>query len=197
MLLDADAKMALRSDHSRFQSLLGEIVAYAIIQSQDQRYDKFKAMPLPLDRMWMHHYFGDGVRKIVRKHSNLWSVPFGTSIKVKSNGEWTLVKFGNRFAISTMMLKPYYVKQGLSQDNPLSVEKAVVTFGFEVSIQTAMKFPEFEAEGYEAASAFVSALSNHIHEKWDIKSHYEQIPHLLKLYDLDAKLDALLKDRFI
>jgi hypothetical protein len=194
-LLDDDSKVALMKDQHCFHCFLGEIVAYAIIQSQDSRYDKYKAMPLPHDRMWMYQFLGESTRKIIRKHGNLWSVPFGTSIKVKGNGEWTLVKFGNRFAVSTMMLKPCYVKSGLSKDNPLTVSMPVVTFGFDVSIQTTMKFPEFEAEGYEAANVFITALSDHIHENWDIKSHYDQIPHLLKLYDLDAKLDKLLGEK--
>lgn len=191
-LIDQTHKKSMIDSPETFKVLLGELLMYVILQSQHQHFEKDKALPLPIDNMQSSIVLDDSVKKIIRKKRNLWSVPYGTAMKWSSNGDWTRLKFGNRFMIGSLIITPIYHKPGLNRNNPLIVSEDVVTFGYTITLQTVLKFPEYEEEGYQFAHYFGEALSEHIQSNWDINTHYQQIPHSLLVYEINQKLDELL-----
>ena len=190
-LADQDSSL---SKYRLYHMLIGEMLSYCILQTQEGHYDKYKALPLPGDKAMLHALDKDKLSKILQSKDNLWSVPYGTSLKIKCTEQWQLIKFGNKYAISSILIKPSYIKEGLNASNPLHVSEALVTFGFDVSVQIKMKFPETEVIHFEESRAFATALSNHIHDNWDINVHFKKIPHTLILYELQMKMNQMLNE---
>jgi len=196
-LIKESHKRTLINSPQLFKVLLGELLIYVILQSQQQHVEKDKALPLPFDNMQAAMMLEDSIKKLIRKKRNLWSVPYGTSMKWSTNGNWTRLKFGNRFMIGSLTMTPIYVKEGLNRNNPLVVLDDIVTFGYRLTLQTVLKFPEYEEEGYQFAHNFGEKLSEHIQFNWDINTHYQQIPHGLLVYEINQKLDKLLRDKSV
>lgn len=179
------------------EKLLREILIYAIVQSVEHKSDHYKSLPMPNEKMAMQFYLGDKIKSIIHQKNKLWSVPYGTSMKIKSGKENTVLKFGNKNILGTLTIKLIEKQKQLSALNPysqiLTDANTFETYTFNCQYQVDIKYPEDFDETYEMMIKFATALQQTILEKWDIIEYFNSLPHYKLLYEIDHKLDRLLK----
>ncbi|MBF4693856.1 AlbA family DNA-binding domain-containing protein [Fusibacter ferrireducens] len=179
------------------EKLLREVLIYAIIQSIEYQSDHYKSLPLPTEKMAIHHYIGEEIRSVIHRKNKLWSVPYGTSMKIKSGKETTVLKFGNKAILGTFSIQLMDRVKGLSDLNPyaqiLKATNDFETYTFKCRYHVDIKYPEDFDETYDMMIEFASALQENIELKWDIVSYFSRLPHYKLLYEMDYKLDRLLK----
>ena len=67
------------------------------------------------------------------------------------------------------------------------------TYTFDCQYQVDIKYPEDFDETYDAMIRFAESLQETLKSKWDIIEHFNAMPHYKLLYEIDHKLDKLLK----
>lgn len=179
------------------EKLLREVLIYAIIQSVEYKSDHYKSLPLPTEKMAMQTYIGEEIRSIIHRKNKLWSVPYGTSMKIKSGKETTVLKFGNKTILGTLSIQLMDRVGGLSDLNPyaqiLTASNDFETYTFKCQYHVDIKYPEDFDETYDMMIEFANALQETIAFKWDIVEYFSRLPHYKLLYEIDHKLDRLLK----
>lgn len=181
------------------ERLIREILIYSIIRSVDFKSDHNKSLPTPSEKMIMNSYMGEGISHIIHQRDNLWSVPFGTSMKIKSTKEGAILKFGNKSILGVLTLKTVSHTEGVSEINPYAqmIESLnrFETFTIACEYQVDFKYPEDFDEDYDAMFEFANALQQTLKEKWDIVDHFNGLPHYKLLYEIDYKLNQLIDSK--
>ncbi|GAU79394.1 helix-turn-helix domain-containing protein [Fusibacter sp. 3D3] len=196
-LISSSNQETLQRELADKEKLLREILIYAIIQSVEYKSDHYKSLPLPTEKMAMQNYIGEAIRTIIHQKNKLWSVPYGTSMKIKSGKETTALKFGNKNILGTLSIQLTDRVRGLSDLNPyaqiLMSTNTFETYTFKCHYHVDIKYPEDFDESYDMMIEFANALQETIESKWDIVAHFNRLPHYKLLYEMNYKLDRLLK----
>ena len=196
-LISSENQAILQKAIADKEKLLREILIYAIIQSVEYKSDHYKSLPLPKGKMTMQSYIGEEIRNIIHQKNKLWSIPYGTSMKIKSGKETTLLKFGNKNILGTLSIQLVDRVGGLSDLNPyaqiLKTSNVFETYTFKCQYHVDIKYPEDFDETYDMMIEFANSLQETIADKWDIVEHFSRLPHYKLLYEMDHKLDLLLK----
>lgn len=196
-LINSEKLELFKKSYDKREQLLREILIYSVIQSTEYISDHNKALPLPNEKMIMQNAIGDIVKRLIHKKGRLWSVPYGTSMKIRSGAEFAILKFGNKHMLGTLIVHTEDRNNGLSELNPYAhivrQHQEFETITFKLKYQVKLKYPEDFDDTYERMIEFSEALQQTLNEKWDIITHLNSMPHYKLLYEINHKLDLVLE----